>query len=293
MKKFKSILVLAAVLLFAGASTMNAQVTIGSNTPPAATLDVVASAPSDADVAEGVIAPRLTLAQLDAKVAAYTAAHAGVIVYVSSVAGGSTETATAAITVPGYYYFNGTAWQAMASNPRATLADLQSPTYLTQEGDIVYVTNVTGDPEDATSTVNITRPGYYYYNSTTGEWETLGGGSTDTASKVYKITDNTFKNFTAAEVMPSAILYVTAGSARVQFPTAGVAVGTMVTIITHPSGVITLCYDDDRNNTISNDSQYLLHYDPMGYQSGALTANGNTQVYVYVGDNKWAVISQL
>ena len=124
MKKFRS-LVLAAVLLFAGASTMNAQVTIGGNSTPNATLDVVAN--PDSDTAYGVIPPKVSIADLDAKKALYTTAQTGAIVYVDDITVPSADTKTAAITAVGYYYFDGTEWKALGGSAATTPLNVTAP----------------------------------------------------------------------------------------------------------------------------------------------------------------------
>ncbi|MFY7846207.1 MAG: hypothetical protein ACOVQV_13870, partial [Chryseobacterium gambrini] len=89
-------------------SEMNAQ-NVGINSvTPQMTLDVngVASTVAKAD---GMRAPRITLAQLNAKTG-YNSNHVGALLYITSIAGGSTVAATAQITTAGYYYFDGTAW---------------------------------------------------------------------------------------------------------------------------------------------------------------------------------------
>ncbi|MFS4428406.1 hypothetical protein [Chryseobacterium sp. S90] len=80
---------------------------VGINTEsPKATLDIVAKA-TDTTVMDGIIAPRLTGAQLRAK--AYTTDQTGALVYVTAA-----DTAPAGQTVnvnsTGYYYFNGAQW---------------------------------------------------------------------------------------------------------------------------------------------------------------------------------------
>ena len=100
----------------------SAQVTIGSGDLPAATLDVVATK-TDGSTAEGVIAPRLTLAQLKAADARYLAAQTGAIVYVTDATGGTTAK-TANVTAAGYYYFDGTVWQKMGGVVAADMPDV-------------------------------------------------------------------------------------------------------------------------------------------------------------------------
>lgn len=78
---------------------------------PKATLDVVGS-PADNTKLDGIIAPRLSGAQLRAK--NYTTEQTGALVYVTV-----TDTApsgqTVDVTAPGYYYFNGTQWVTVRS----------------------------------------------------------------------------------------------------------------------------------------------------------------------------------
>ena len=100
--------------LIGGAVSLKSQVTIGSLDPPKATLDVVA-AKTDGTTAEGIIAPRLTLAQLKSADAQYTSNQKGAIVFVTDTTG-TTKTKTAAVAAVGYYFFDETKWQPFASN---------------------------------------------------------------------------------------------------------------------------------------------------------------------------------
>ncbi len=84
-----------------------------NNQDPQATLDVTATK-TDNSTAEGIIAPRLTLAQLSGKDDQYTANQMGTIVYVSDISGATTSK-TAGITKIGYYYYDGSLWQAFSS----------------------------------------------------------------------------------------------------------------------------------------------------------------------------------
>ncbi len=85
---------------------------VGINiTEPKATLDVAAQT-TDGSKPEGIIAPRLTGDQLKLADSKYTSLQKGAIVYatmpVTTVIPGSK---TEKITVPGYYYFDGSVWQ--------------------------------------------------------------------------------------------------------------------------------------------------------------------------------------
>jgi len=88
-----------------------AQVTVGSSDLPQATLDVVATK-TDGSTAEGIIAPRLTLANLNAAAASgvYGTAQTGTLVYVTLV-DAATVAQTANIDEAGYYFFDGTLWR--------------------------------------------------------------------------------------------------------------------------------------------------------------------------------------
>ena len=125
--KMKRLFYLVLLVFIGGTLSVNAQVTVGANSDPNATLDVVGQA-TDATVADGVIAPRLTGDQIKAKDAAYGTAQTGAIVYATA-AVGTASTKTAAITAAGYYYFDGTAWKgfgggsgAVSSRPNLIIA---------------------------------------------------------------------------------------------------------------------------------------------------------------------------
>lgn len=100
----------AFALLSLGAA--NAQTGVG-NTAPKATLDVTGT-PATATTADGIIAPRITGDQLTAKTA-YGTDQTGAIVYVTAAAAAPAG-ATVNVTVAGFYYFDGTAWQKVGAN---------------------------------------------------------------------------------------------------------------------------------------------------------------------------------
>ncbi|MBV8328073.1 hypothetical protein [Chryseobacterium sp.] len=84
---------------------------VGINTTaPKATLDIT-GAPADPTRMDGLIAPRLTGAELRAK--NYTAAQEGAIVYATA-ADTAPAGQTINVTVPGYYYFDGKSWQKIS-----------------------------------------------------------------------------------------------------------------------------------------------------------------------------------
>ncbi len=90
---------------------MNIHAQVGINTEnPSATLDVVGK-PTDPNIIDGVIAPRLTGTELKAKDALYISEQTGAIVYVTqALIPADTSAKTINVTSAGYFYFNGTVW---------------------------------------------------------------------------------------------------------------------------------------------------------------------------------------
>ncbi|MDR6514713.1 hypothetical protein [Chryseobacterium camelliae] len=153
---------LLVTLLSAG--FINAQVGINT-TSPRTTLDV-APKNTDGTTAEGVIAPRLTGNQLSAADSKYTAAHAGVIVYVTSVPSPVTAK-TANITAPGYYYFDGSVWRGMGAQSTTTTLSISSVIDPNILGYVPSNTATAGSNAPATVNVNgitATRTGITNYN---------------------------------------------------------------------------------------------------------------------------------
>jgi len=109
-------LTLLALLSF-GTGALSAQVTVGSNTAPKATLEVVATA-TDSKPA-GVIAPRMDRQYLNDNQGKYTADLAGAIIYVNDVSNGAATNQAEFVTAIGYYYFNGTKWIPMRTTTTA------------------------------------------------------------------------------------------------------------------------------------------------------------------------------
>jgi hypothetical protein len=104
-------LIITAVLLFS--ITAFAQVGI-NNTSPKATLDITAK--TNGTKPEGLIIPQLSGSDIRTATAAsvYGTAQKGLIVYASA-ADSAPAGATTSITAPGYYYFDGSAWQKIAT----------------------------------------------------------------------------------------------------------------------------------------------------------------------------------
>lgn len=86
---------------------------VGINTEnPNATLEV-AGVPSNPNVLDGIIAPRIGGNQLTSKI--YTTNQTGALVYVTTTPT-TTNSQTKEVTDAGYYYFNGTIWKALKGN---------------------------------------------------------------------------------------------------------------------------------------------------------------------------------
>lgn len=96
---------------FSASLPILAQVGINTGTPQA-TLDVTGT-PATASKLDGIIAPRLTGAQLNAK--NYTAAQTGAIVYVT-VAEATPSGQTVNVQSSGYYFFDGTKWNGLSTS---------------------------------------------------------------------------------------------------------------------------------------------------------------------------------
>ncbi|MCP1302085.1 hypothetical protein NK356_23200 [Chryseobacterium sp. S0630] len=94
------------IIPFLGIS-VQAQVGI-HNTSPKATLDITAKT-TNGTAPEGLIAPRLTGDQIKAADAQYTADQTGTILYATAAVTVSSPK-TANMTMPGYYFFDGTVW---------------------------------------------------------------------------------------------------------------------------------------------------------------------------------------
>lgn len=88
---------------------------VGINTEvPKATLEV-AGQPTNANILDGIIAPRLTGDQLNAKT--YTTDQTGALVYVTEAATMANQVEqTINVKKVGYYYFDGNVWQTFTGN---------------------------------------------------------------------------------------------------------------------------------------------------------------------------------
>jgi hypothetical protein len=111
---------LTLLLVLMGLNATFAQVGIGTTTPKT-TLQAKGD-PANTTTADGVQVPSLTLAQLDAKVAAYGADQDGAIIFVNDISVASATTKTADITAKGFYYYDATTnkWKGVGKTPDKT-----------------------------------------------------------------------------------------------------------------------------------------------------------------------------
>jgi len=111
-KNFFNKMAMITLLLVSGALfNLDAQVTVGSNSTPRATLDVVASK-TDGSTPEGVIVPRLDRLALNKADAAgeYTSQQEDALVYVTDATDGTQTGQEINVDDEGYYYFDGDVW---------------------------------------------------------------------------------------------------------------------------------------------------------------------------------------
>lgn len=150
----KSVLTLTAMVVFT--ITVSGQAGI-NNASPKSTLDITGT--TAATVADGVLVPRFTAAELTGKDNAYMSAQNGTLVFVTS-GTGVANTKTSNITGAGFYYYDDitSKWKAVGgSSPTAPFSIT-----LEQTG------NYTVAAGDSYIKLNINNPGYKLTLPTTG-----------------------------------------------------------------------------------------------------------------------------
>ena len=100
----RSLRILGILMVLMTVGNLRAQVTVGQDVAPAATLDVIASK-TDGTTAEGLIAPRLTGDQLKAADAKYGTAQNATLVYATA-AVTTASAKTINVKSPGFYYYD-------------------------------------------------------------------------------------------------------------------------------------------------------------------------------------------
>lgn len=138
-KKLSAIVIL--LLIF---NVAYAQVGINTESPKA-TLDIAHSL-TNGTTPEGIIAPRLTRAQIIYRDNQYTTDQTGTIVYITDLSG-LTTTKTAKITQIGYYYYDGNLWQPFTS----AVANVTANNGLTKTGDNIQL----GGPLTNNTSINL------------------------------------------------------------------------------------------------------------------------------------------
>ncbi len=176
--------IILALILFTGITGAYAQVTIGSDSSPKATLDVVASN-TDETTPEGIIPPRLTLAQLNAKKSQYTAEQAGAFVYITDTGGATVAGYSNEITSTGYAYFNGTQWIMHGGMSLRILLQPQPSTFYRGQSPVIVPLNCVAMGNTAL----------------TYQWYKMTGATTSVAC-----TDADGTGFNMASFTPSAVV---------------------------------------------------------------------------------------
>ena len=148
-------------LLAGSVIQMNGQVGINTNTPKV-TLDIVGK-PDDTSVKDGLLIPRLRLAQLSGKT--YSSEHTGTLIYVTELL--SMDEIPPSYSPPfqieeidsiGFYYFNGTKWATI----KGKLDNIELTR--TESGDSTYKTVLsTSNSAFAATKTSINAPHQTYY----------------------------------------------------------------------------------------------------------------------------------
>ncbi|UOU99811.1 hypothetical protein MUU74_07630 [Chryseobacterium daecheongense] len=228
----------------------NAQVGINTS-QAAATFDVVGF-PSINTKADGMIAPRLTGDQLRAKSTAYTASQTGAIVYVT-VADSAPAGQTINVTVPGYYYFNGTVWIRNGADWHITgNEDAEIATVAETLGNAPASVNYLGTKGATDDLILVT--GGRTHGVLDGNGSLKGGNSNTSApfSSLSWGSNNTISNATSSSIALGRSNTVSASAAN--FP--GVAIGA--------------------NNTATNGAKLIGNGNSGDNSSAYVLGNNNT-----------------
>ena len=182
-----------ALVLTLALNVSYSQIGIGTTTPKT-TLQVEGN-PANTTTADGIQGPSLSLAELDAKIAAYGADQDGAIVYIDDVTTASTTTQTANITATSYYYYDA---------PNGVFKKMGSSTYSVGDfahGGIVFWLDATGQHGLIAATTDQSTGikwynGTYRYTGTTGDGLYAGAMNT-TMIVATQMADNQTGNFAA------------------------------------------------------------------------------------------------
>lgn len=167
------IALLTLIVVLTGLNSTLAQVGIGTNDPKT-TLQVDGD-PASTTTADGIQGPSLTLAQLDAKIAAYGTDQDGAIVYIDDVTTASSVAETANITATGYYYYDAPndVWKAMGGTSSSSTTTYSIGDFA--QGGIVFWVDETGQHGLVAAKVDQST-GVRWYAGTYGNTQAKGNG---------------------------------------------------------------------------------------------------------------------
>ena len=125
LKTYKMKKIILTIAFIASGLVASAQVGIG-NTDPKVSLQVDKSA--DAAKADGVLVPRVTVAELNTKAAAYGADQNGSLVFITAITSAANETSN--VTATGFHYYNSTTdkWVALVAAAATPVRSARVPT---------------------------------------------------------------------------------------------------------------------------------------------------------------------
>lgn len=191
------------LLLFAVTITTSLYGQVGVNTTaPKATMDINAKrtnadgtgAITDNSQTLGLLAPRVTRAELTANTATYGADQAGALIYVTDISGGDVTAPRTNVTAVGYYYYDAGAnlWRAVGSGSA-------SP---------VYYQNILGEAVTVNSGAYTALPGDFLIRTTNNALVniTLPEATSANKGKMYAITNNNSAASTVTVVSTSNII---------------------------------------------------------------------------------------
>lgn len=169
---------------------------VGINTSsPQATLDVTGF-PTDVTKIDGMAAPRLSKAQLNAKASVYGTSQTGAMVYINNFSGASV-TSTALINSIGYYYFDGAVWKSL---------DVKT-------GSTIFIATL-GNGNGSSNNLSLPSNGFNTVRLPTVT-KNIGGG-------VWNTTDNTYQiPVSGTYVIKSSVRLVDASTSRNFFQAVG------------------------------------------------------------------------
>jgi len=137
-----------------------------------------------------------------------------------------------------------------------------------QNGALTFVNTIDGTA--STKTVNVTAVGFYYYDSVSSTWKSVGGGATVTPA--LNVTSKT-GNYTALPT-DDIILYTTSAATQLTLPTTGVTVGKRIYV------------------SVIGTADVTLSPAPRETANQTLIA-GQANILMYTGDatSPWSIIS--